>query len=216
VWSESGSFGSHASLFLSDPKLKVIRDLGMAGRTRVVTEWVISVMKALKFVVYMNNSSTKEVVRSDSLVREKEVMSKRIGDMEAELVASRKVASEKDKMLTFLEKKADSATWCYQELKEAHAKFAAEKKALENALRKCRPGEDEIEDTTVLAHPALVYRVEELERNLVGVARHGFDNALDQLKVLNPDVEFRVDGIHFLKYVENRRIVSSQVDGGHV
>jgi len=94
--------------------------------------------------------------------------------------------------------------------------FAAEKKALEDVLRDSLPGEDETEDTTLLARPALVYRIEELERNLVGAARHGFDNVVDQLKVVNPGVEFRVDGIHFLKYVENRKIVSSQNDGGHV
>jgi len=40
-------------------------------------------------------------------------MSKRIADLETELVASRKAALEKDKMLAFLEKKADSATWYY-------------------------------------------------------------------------------------------------------
>jgi len=99
VWSELGSFGSHASLFLSDPELKVIRDLGVAGRTRAVTEGVISAMKALKIIVYMNNSSTEEVVRFDALAREKEVMSKKIADLETELVALRKTASEKDKML---------------------------------------------------------------------------------------------------------------------
>ena len=89
------------------------------------------------------------------------------------------MSSEKDKMLAFLEKKADSAARYYQELKEARAKFFAEKKARESALRDSRPGEDETEDTTVLARPALVYRIEEFERNLVGAARHGFDNALD-------------------------------------
>ena len=203
-------------MFLSDPELKVICDLGVAGRTRAVTEGVVSAMKALEIAVYMNNSSTEEVVRSDALAREKEMLSKRIADMEAELVASRKVSAEKDKMLAFLEKKADSATRYYQELKEVHALFAAEKEALENALCNSRPGEDETEDTAVLARPALVYRIEELERNLGGAARHGFDNVLDQLKVLNPDVEFCVEGIHFLKYVENGKIVSTQVDGGHV
>jgi len=76
-------------------------------------------------------------------------MSKRIADLEAELVASRKVASDKDKMLAFLEKKADLAARYYQELKEARANFAAKKKALENALRDSRPGEDEMEDTAV-------------------------------------------------------------------
>jgi len=67
-------------------------------------------------------------------------MSKRITDLEAELVALRKVALEKDKMLTFLEKKADSAARYYQELKEARAKLAVEKKALENALRDSQDG----------------------------------------------------------------------------
>jgi len=156
-----------------------------------VTEGVISAMKALEIAVYMNNLSTEELVRADALAREKEMLSKRIVDMEAELVASRKVSVEKDKMLAFLEKKADSTARYYQELKEARAKFSAENRALENALCDSRPGEDETEDTAV------------------GAARHGFDNALDQLKVLNPDMEFCVDGIHFLKYVENGKIVSS-------
>ena len=47
VWSTSGSFGSQASLFLSDPELKVIRALGVAGQTRAVTEEVIGTMRAL-------------------------------------------------------------------------------------------------------------------------------------------------------------------------
>jgi len=216
VWSESESFGSKASLFLKNPELKAIHDLGIAGRTRAVTEGVVSAMKALKIVVYMNNSSTKEVVRSDALVREKEVMSNRIAELEAKLDASMKVSSKKDKMLALMEKKVDSAARYYQELKEARLKFAAEKKALENALPDSQPGEDKTNDTAVLARHALVYRIEELERNLVGAARHGFHNALDQLKVLNPDVKFSVDGIHFLKYVENENIVSPQVDVGHV
>ena len=107
--------------------------------------------------------SIEVVVRSDALAREKEVISKRIAELEAELDASRKVASEKDKMLAFLEKKAYSAARYYQELKEARAKFAVEKQALENALRDSRPGEDETEDTAVLARPALVYWIEELD-----------------------------------------------------
>jgi len=46
----------------------------------------------------------------------------------------------------------------------------------------------------------------------VGAARHGFDNAVDQLKVVNPGVEFCVDGIHCLKYVRNGKIVSQDDD----
>jgi len=167
--------------------------------------------------VYINNSSMEEVVRSDALTRERGEMAKRMADLEAELAAVKKADLEKDKMIAFLEKKADSASRCYNELREVRAKFVAEKRVLEDALCDASlPGEDETEDIVVLARPSLVYRIEELERNVVGAARHGFDNVVDQLKVVNPGVESRVDGIHFLKYVEDGKIVSSQNDGGHV
>lgn len=81
----------------------------------------------------MNNSSTEGVVRSGALAREKEEMAKKVSTLEAELAAAKKAASEKDKKLAFLEKKADSAARLYNELKEVHAKFAAEKKGLEDA-----------------------------------------------------------------------------------
>lgn len=216
MWSESGSFGSQASLYLSDPELKAICDLGVTGRTRAVTDGVIGAVKALEIAVYLNNSSTEEVVHSDALTREREDMAKRMVELEAELAAAKKFALEKDKMFSFLEEKADSATRYYHELKEVRAKFDVEKKALEDALRDSLPREDEAEDTAMLARPVLVYRIEELERNLVGASSHGFDNAVDQLKVVNPGVEFRVDGIHFLKYVNNGKIVFSQNDDGHV
>ena len=70
---------------MSDPELKLIRDLGVASRTQAVTEGVISVMRALEDVVYINNSSTEEAVRSDDLTREKEAMAKRIAELEVEL-----------------------------------------------------------------------------------------------------------------------------------
>jgi len=216
LWSESSRFGSQASLYLSDPDLRAIRDLGVVGRSRAVTDGVVSAMRALEVVVYMNNSSMEEAVRSDALTRERGEMAKKMTDMEAELVAAKKVNLEKDNMIAFLGKKAELVTRYSDELKEVRAQFVAKKKALEDALHDASlPGEDETEDTAELARPALVYRIEELERNSVDAARHGFDNAIDQLKVVNPGVQFRVDGIHFLKYVRNGEIVS-QDDEGHV
>jgi len=164
-------------------------------------------MRALEVAVYLNNSSMEEMVCSDALPRERGEMAKRMTELEAELAALKKGDSEKDKMIAFLEEKADSASRYYNELKEVRTKFAAEKKVLEDALLDASFfGEDETEDTTELA------AIEELERNLVGAARHGFDNAVDQLKVVNPGVEFCVDGIHFLKYVRNGKIVSQDDD----
>jgi chromosome segregation ATPase len=139
-----------------------------------------------------------------------------MAELEAEVATLKAGASDKDKRIAFLEEKAESASRYHRELNEVRAKFAAAKRALEDALHDAtQPGKDETEDTVVLGRHALVYRLEELESNLVGVARHGFDNAIEQLKVVNPGVSFRVDGLHFLKYVRNGEIVD-QDDDGHV
>jgi len=132
-------------------------------------------------------------------------------------VSTKKTTTENGKLLAFLEEKADLGARYYDELKEARAKFAVEKKIIEDALRDATlPGEDEDEDTAVLGRLALIHKIEELERNLVGAARHGFGNAVDQLRVVNRGVDFRVEGIHFLKYVENGRVVSPRDDDEHV
>jgi len=102
--------------------------------------------------VYLNNSSMEEMVCSDALPRERGEMAKRMTELEAELAALKKGDSEKDKMIAFLEEKADSASRYYNELKEVRTKFAAEKKVLEDALHDASFfGEDKTEDTTELA-----------------------------------------------------------------
>jgi hypothetical protein len=216
VWSQSDRFGPQASLHIGDPELKAIRDLGTAGRTRAVTEGVVGAMRALEVAVFLNNSSMEDAVRADALAREREATTKRIAELEAEVAALKANASENGKLIAFMEEKAEVGSRCCRELTEVRAKFAAEKRALEDALRDAtQPGEDETEDTAVLARPALVYRLEELERNLVGAASHGFNNAIEQLKVVNPGVQLCVDGLNFLKYVRNGEIVD-QDDEGHV
>jgi hypothetical protein len=173
-------------------------------------------MRALEVAVFLNNSSMAEVVCFDPLAHERDEKAKKMAELEAEVTALRAGASDKDKMSVFLEEKAESASRYHRELNEVRARFAIGKKVLEDALRDAtQPGEDKTEDTAVLARPALVYKIEELERNLVGAAHHGFDNAIEQLKVVNPGVQFSVDGLHFLKYVRNSEIVD-QDDDGHV
>jgi hypothetical protein len=216
VWSQSGRFGPQASLYLCDSDLKAIRDLGPTGRSRAVIEGVVGAMRALEVAVFLNNSSMEETVRADALVREREETSKRMAALETEVAALRASTVVKEKRIALLEEQAESALRYHRELNEVRARFAVEKKALEDALRDAtQPGEDETEDIVMLGRPALVYRLEELERNLVGAAHHGFDNVIEQLKVVNPGVQFYVDGLHFLKYVRNGEIVD-QDDDGHV
>jgi hypothetical protein len=62
VWSQSDRFGPQASLYIGDPEVKAIRDLGTAGQTRAVTEGVVGAMRALEVAVFLNNSSMEDAV----------------------------------------------------------------------------------------------------------------------------------------------------------
>jgi len=99
-------------------------------------------------------------------------------------------------------------------------KLVEEKVALEESLKKADlPGEDETEDIAILKHAELVQRVSVLEGSLVDVVKLGFDRAVAQLKVVNPDVDLFVEGIHHLSDVEDGVIKPPpdlEEDVGHV
>jgi hypothetical protein len=122
VWSQSDRFSPQASLYLGDSELKAIRDLGTAGRTRAVTEGVVGAMRALEVAVFLNNSSMEEAVRADALAHKREVTTKRIAELEAEVAALKASASENGKLRAFLEEKAEVGSRCRRELTEVRAK----------------------------------------------------------------------------------------------
>lgn len=95
------------------------------------------------------------------------------------------------------------------QVKKAKRKLAEGKTNLEVALREAAgPGSYELEDLYGLNRHALVDKIAVMDKSLVGAASHGFDNAVKQLKVVNPEEELCVEGIYFLKFVENGVLVS--------
>jgi len=94
-------------------------------------------------------------------------------------------------------------------VKEAQRKLAEEKLQLEAMLRDATgPQPNEYEDLHDLSCCGLADMIAELEKSLVGSARHSFDNAIDQLKITNPGVELSTEGVHFLNFVERGVIVT--------
>lgn len=71
MWCEPDIFRPHFSLSISDPELKIIRDLGVSIRTRAMIEGIVSEMKALEVVVVVNNLSTEGAMRFDALCKRK-------------------------------------------------------------------------------------------------------------------------------------------------
>jgi len=59
--------GPNVTLFLDDPELQVIHDLGPVGRSKAITEGVIATMTALEVATALNNASLKSEIRVNTL-----------------------------------------------------------------------------------------------------------------------------------------------------
>jgi len=106
VWSKPDRFGPQSSMLLSDPELKVIHDLGVAGRSQVMTEGIIGAMKALEIAVVLNNSSTEGMVRTDEVAKErdkvlakKEKLDKELADVKSKFATLEKRSAEDRRIL---------------------------------------------------------------------------------------------------------------------
>ena len=116
MWSEHDRCGPHAILFLAGPELRVIHDLGPAGRSKEITEGVIATKKALEVATVLNNTSLEGEVRVNALSADREALAANFTELEGEVSGKRSVA-------------------------ELSRKLAEEKAALEESLNKAElPG----------------------------------------------------------------------------
>ncbi|WJX25771.1 hypothetical protein P8452_14778 [Trifolium repens] len=70
------------------------------------------------------------------------------------------------------------------------------------------PAEDETENTRELATRAdLVARVRKLGDSVLAGVKHGWQNALAQVKVANPEVELNFEGMGFFREVVDGQII---------
>jgi mevalonate pyrophosphate decarboxylase len=74
VWSEPELCGPQSTLFLDDPELKIIQNLGLASRSKAITDGVMATMKALEVAAALNNASLESEVRVDALVRKRDAL----------------------------------------------------------------------------------------------------------------------------------------------
>jgi hypothetical protein len=99
-----------------------------------------------------------------------------------------------------------------RELKEAAAKFEEERKKLEEEIQALKlamaPAEDETENTRELSSRAdFVARVRKLGDSVLSGVKHGWQNALAQVKVANPGVELSFEGMGVFREVLDGQIV---------
>jgi hypothetical protein len=127
-----------------------------------------------------------------------------VAALEEDQRSKRSVAEERDRQLAVLKEQLVEAHTAQEQATDSSRKLAEEKMSLEEALKKADlPGEDEVEDLAVLRRADLVDKIGELEGSLVDTVKLGFDRVVAQLKVVNPDIELNVEGIHPLSEVKD-------------
>jgi hypothetical protein len=99
-----------------------------------------------------------------------------------------------------------------RELREEVAKFEEVKKKLEEEIQSLKlamaPAEDETENTRELSSRAdLVARVRKLGESVLSGVKHGWQNALAQVKVANPGVELSFEGMGVFREVVDGQII---------
>jgi len=105
VWSESGRCGPNATLFLDDPKLRVIHDLGPGGQSKAITEGVIATMKALEVATALNNASLESEIQVNTLGQERDALTAKVAAFEEEARSKRSVVEECDCQFASMEEK---------------------------------------------------------------------------------------------------------------
>jgi hypothetical protein len=99
-----------------------------------------------------------------------------------------------------------------RELKDEVAKFDEERKKFEEEIKLLKsamaPAEDETENNRDLSTRAdFVARVRKLGDSVRAGAKHGWQNALAQVKVANPGVELNFEGMWVFREVVDGQIV---------
>ncbi|MCI45404.1 hypothetical protein A2U01_0066643, partial [Trifolium medium] len=92
------------------------------------------------------------------------------------------------------------------------ASHAEEKKSLEEELGKLQsamaPAEGEPESVRgLITRAQLVERIQQLGEDVFKAAQHSWENAMAQVKIANPGLEFSTEGMSMLRKVVDGQIV---------
>jgi cell division protein FtsB len=99
-----------------------------------------------------------------------------------------------------------------RELKEELAKFSEERKRFVEEISRLKlamaPAEDETDNTRDLSTRAqFVARVRKLGDSVLAGMKHGWQNSISQIKVVNPGVELSLEGMGVFREVVEGRII---------
>jgi myosin heavy subunit len=209
-FSQRGFFEDNL-LTVSAEDSSIIMDLGAEGRRKVIDEGVAAVMRVLAMALVL-------IDRVDSSSQDLEKLRRRNGELKAKIAALRtSFADYKEQyqvqagLVTELREKTKEVQDLTKSLESLKLEHAAEKKKLEDEIADLKaaaaPAKDESKEMKLMTRAQLVERIKLLDNDCIDGVKFGFDNAVAQIKVVNPEVEINIEGLSMLKTVEDGKLV---------
>ncbi|MCH81998.1 hypothetical protein A2U01_0002793 [Trifolium medium] len=186
--------------------------LPRSGRQDELVQDAATLMRLLETALVLNDEKSSAAREIEKLNATNEKLEAKIMKLEGEaidLLGKQKNYAAHLQENRVMKVALDKAVKELEELKSGHAE---ERKKLEDTIEELKsrmmPADDETESTRDLAtRVELVARVKKLGGEVFNGVKYGWDNALAQLQVVNPDIKFNTEGMGVLPKVENGQIV---------
>ncbi|KAI5419410.1 hypothetical protein KIW84_043547 [Lathyrus oleraceus] len=192
---ERSFFKAEESIAVPAPEAKAILDQDVAARRKDLARDIAAVIRVMETAMVLSDTSVSTASLEDALLQvrtEKERLSKDLSDYKEEHQLQEglsqkleEVEKERDQ-LKAAKASLEEQVVDHQKLTEDNACLRAQVESLEG---KVRPLADETEEERALgSRGELLGHIRTLNQDLVACFKEGFDNAVEQLGLLNPEL----------------------------
>lgn len=192
---ERSFFKAEESIAVPAPEAKAILDQDAAARRKDLARDIAAVIRVMETAMVLTDTSVSTASLEDALLQvrtEKEKLSKDLSDYKEEHQLQEglsqkleEVEKERDQ-LKAAKASLEEQVVDHQKLTEDNAGLRAQVASLEG---KVRPLADETEEERALgSRGELLGHIRTLNQDLVACFKEGFDNAVEQLGLLNPEL----------------------------
>ncbi|WJX95592.1 histone deacetylase [Trifolium repens] len=205
-------FEKNSALTVSPTKTSIIRDIGVASRRKEIARGAAAMMRLLAMVLVLNDEEQSSVKDLNEARARKEELECQVLKLETDFTDYKEKYVIQSTYVTELREKKEELARVVKSMEDLKLEYAEEKKTLKARIDSLEaavaPAQDEPDEVKMLVTRAeLVDKIKLLEQDVLDSVKYGFDNAIAQLRIVNPEVELNTKGTGMLRRVVDGVIV---------
>jgi cell division protein FtsB len=205
-------FEKNSALTVSPTKTSIIRDMGVASRRKEITRGAAAMMRLLAMVLVLNDEEQSSVKDLNEARARKEELECQVLKLETDFTNYKEKYVIQSTYVTELREKKEELARVVKSMEDLKLEYAEEKKtlkaridSLEAAVALAQDDPDEVK--MLVTRAELVDKIKLLEQDVLDSVKYGFDNAIAQLRIVNPEVELNTKGTRMPRRVVDGVIV---------